>query len=589
MEIVYLILQFITDKIEALSEIIGSKNPILNAIWDHRIRMFLLIATIIIDLIVFCKWYRSEGIKRGTYFSTLFTITEVLAIIIFWYVPQWLYQYITSKVTAEFIRWVLLYGCSMFTYIGTRKYSGRRGLYTYLAHISTFLLGWLFGHWIGILWLSLPLLTAFYFTLYQIAVAIVPAANPDARFLRFDEFKTFGKDLLDFLKQIFKSNPKLLYQNLVKIVSVFFETIPKIGGEKWKRFWVLVWYLWGFQYPLLVVTDSTGRKVETRISGSPFKRFGTPGLIWASSHHAVGITTGIQFARVDGPGAVFTGPYERSMEVVDLRTQLRSSEIEAVTKDGNPFKAILFSAFAIDRAEWSIAEHHRLQKANSTLKDGKELDCRIGSYHFSRARVQAALSTTGVMASNPNSDTLAVHWDDWVLSRLEEAARLILSHRNLDELWHPHLDGEGKSALTEIGDEIKSLMAPRLRESGIQLFTSRVVNFIFPDDHPVAKQQIASWSTAWEKRAAQTIAEGEAEAERLQREARAYAQSFLLTLVSEELQKARLVHPDLPKNVVALRIIGAFEELLKRQPEKVGDDLRTRFSTIKRSLFSGHS
>jgi len=76
--------------------------------------------------------------------------------------------------------------------------------------------------------------------------------------------------------------------------------------------------------------------------------------------------------------------------VVDLRTQLRSSEIDAVSKDGNPFKAILFSAFAIDRQEWSVAELHRLQNANPILKDGKELDHNLGSFPYSQARVRAA-------------------------------------------------------------------------------------------------------------------------------------------------------------------------------------------------------
>ena len=42
-------------------------------------------------------------------------------------------------------------------------------------------------------------------------------------------------------------------------------------------------------------------------------------------------------------------------------------------------------------------------------------------------------------------------------------------------------------------------MAPKLLEFGIQLNAARVVNYEIPKDHPVVKQQVATWKAAWEK------------------------------------------------------------------------------------------
>ena len=64
-----------------------------------------------------------------------------------------------------------------------------------------------------------------------------------------------------------------------------------------------------------------------------------------------------------------------------------------------------------------------------------------------------------------------------------------------------------------------------------------------------------------------TLANGQAEAERLQQEARAYAHSIVLTAIAEGLQQARAIHPNLPRYVIAMRFVGALEEMLEQQPE----------------------
>jgi len=491
-----------------------------------------------------------QGWKRGLNFSITVAVLMDIGILI-WNSPFFLFRsglLIKSTTTIEVFHWFLVFALSGVVYLMTKKHSGRRGFLTYLGHVSILLLGYLIDRWVGVLLISFPLLLTNYYCLYHLAMAIIPAANPDAPLFRRTKF----------------------------IDS---------HSEKWQRFKIMFWYLWGLQYPLLVVTDTIGRQIETRVPGSQFRRGLAPGLIWLRSNQAVGLTTGPKFARAEGPGPVFTRHFERPVDVVDLRTQLRTAEVEAVTKDGNPVKAILFTAFAIDRQEWTTDEYHRLLKANPILEKGRKLDQHSGNYPYNQARIQAALGTTAQAASAAEAEVQTIHWDDWVLNRLEEATRLVLSQRNLDELWRPRSDGLGKNALDEIGSEIKSLMVSPLQENGIQLFTARVVNYVFPKEHPVINRQIETWKVSWENRAAQTLAEGQAEAERLEREARAYARSMFLTLVADGLEKARLVNTDMPKHVVALRIIGAMEELLKRQPGVASKETQDLLSAVKQKEF----
>ena len=63
----------------------------------------------------------------------------------------------------------------------TRKYSGFRGLLTSLGVLTVFLFGWYWQslRWLGILFVSLPILIIFLFTLDRLAQVILPAADPD--------------------------------------------------------------------------------------------------------------------------------------------------------------------------------------------------------------------------------------------------------------------------------------------------------------------------------------------------------------------------------------------------------------------------
>ena len=455
--------KLLTSVVEPLSKAIGVAVPILNSGIGDLLFTLIFSYIIVSDLLDFAKWYRREGLGKAIGFSLAVVVLQALAVIAFWYLPIRIYPRLTPTVTPEFMRWLLLFAASIFWFMNTRRNSGYRGVLTYLAHLAVFLLGWQFGQWVGILIISIPLLLASYVAVYYIALAIVPAADPDAPFLSFKAYSGLFRDLYSIFEKFFNSSPKELFQkDIPAFAKKLASAVASMGGEKWKRFLIFVWYLWGIQYPHLVIADTFGQRMEERIPGTPFGS-GAPGLIWCKSNQVVGLTTGPSFGRVAGPGVVFTQRFERAVQIanssnrisgsnlelvgcVDLRTQFRSIPFEAVSKDGHPFRAILFASFAIDRQEeWPRAEYHRLQQANPILKTGRICDQGKGIYRYNAARVQAALSTTAINNFASASDANTVHWDTWVLNRLCEGARQILSQRNLDELWRPRFDGPGKT------------------------------------------------------------------------------------------------------------------------------------------------
>ncbi|MBI1792679.1 MAG: hypothetical protein HYR70_00625 [Chloroflexi bacterium] len=464
---------------------------------------------------------------------------------------------------------VLLGGTVLFLIMGliwvfllTHEDSGFRGVITYLGHVLVVVLGWSLGGWLGILLISLPILIFYYYLSFHLAMVVVPISDPD---------------------------------NI---------------REWWQRFLIFVRYQWGVQYPQWMVTDSLGQNIEKRIPGNQFGSF-PPGLIWARSHQVVGLTTGMTFSRVPDPGNVFTGPYESPLAVVDLRTQLRTSWIEAISSDGIPFRALLFAAFRVDKEIWDRDLYHKLLRRNPLLENAQRPDFTKGNYSFSRSRMRALFSTIGVGSHmHEHEDARIAKWDERVLFQIEKTAREVLSQRRIDELWQPKIDREGASAMDEIALEIKEGCANELRQRGVLLHASRIVNLEFQgkkvsdegekgnagavethlipgniqDDHQIEQKQILAWSADWQREAAQTRAEGKAHADLLTQEARAYAYTNLLTAFAEGLEEARLLDPKLPRYVIAVRFIGALEKLMGQSDAQGVSDVHDSLDQLKKMI-----
>ncbi|MCS7011544.1 MAG: SPFH domain-containing protein, partial [Anaerolineales bacterium] len=401
-------------------------------------------------------------------------------------------------------RWIFLYlVIPTIPALYFRKYRGRQAFIAMVILLTIALVGWSYAQWLGILFISAPIYVIGTLLTHKLAQVILPSSNPE--------------------------DPTEIRQ----------------------KFRILLFYLLGMQYPYWAVQGKATHDTVKRIDGDFFVKWTAPGAVWMYSHQVAGISAGIEFDNIEGPGIVFTDTYNRPIAIVDLRTQIRVAELDALTKDGVPIRPVIFTSFGIDRENWpkkgwKSEEIRRLSEdvqANPHLRQGLDIDRPIGSFPYSTGRVKAALSMTGVHSSYEEPADKIIHWDDWVVAQVKNAARRVVSQRNLNELWHPRQNRPGIGALDEMAQEIREIVEPQLRRAGIALFSSRIVNYVLPPDSEIAKQQIESWKVIWTQKTKALEAEVQAMYQEQIEKAHAYAKSAFLDAIAAAIQRARAEHP----------------------------------------------
>jgi len=467
------------------------------------------------------KKAKEDGLFHGIYFLVFYLLEFSIPIALFLVIPYLLEKHFAIKELACWIRWFEIFITGII-YFRFRKHAEARGLYSFCGHYALLFFAWFIDRWVGMIFIALPLLFVYYHAMSCVASEIMPASNPD--------------------------NKK----------------------EKRARFWTFLSYTWGLQQPLWKAPSNTAKEAEKRIDGAP-SCIKTNGMVWTYPHQVIGITDGPNFS-VDGPGLIFIGKDKQPFDIVDLRDQSCSSTIKAISRDGISFKSTVTIAFRVDRETWTKDQHQTLRRENTLLREGKELNKNLnGTFPYSQARVRSVLSYRSRKTTADGEEI--ERWDDHVLGTAEQAAREVLAERNIEDLWKAR-ENENSSAAEEITSEMKGLINVPLRINGIHLINAKATNFSFKDgnidekeEDEVSEQQLATWSVEWERQRSISLANGQAESERFQQEARAYAHSILLTAIAEGLQQARAIHPNLPRFVIALRFIGALEEMIEQQPE----------------------
>lgn len=504
-----------------------------------------------------------EKKARDLVSQTLIAYAMVFVGAIFWFLPELIWGFILwffALPYSNFERWnetlwlisvwrlLLVFG--LFTFFAHRlgnEHGKSRWALSNFGVWGVIALGWLINRWMGILFVSVPFLAVYFTILRDLAMVIMPASDPDDR------------------------------------------------TEQRRRAQVFMSYTWGTQSPIYVVDETTNvwKKQDPRISGDitwdfsdfPIPGFGKlmerPGLVWTRAHQAAAISGGSHFKRVENPGISFTGKLERLDQVFDLRLQIRSKEIEVVSKDGVHFTARYFAAFRIDNENWSHDTYIRLLEKDANLHGLNKLTYTDGSFPFSHPRVQLTLGTTSTRVAE---GTPLLYWDQWVMNIVEDQVRKVISQKNLDEMWRPPNDQKFANALDVIAGDIRENLAITLRAAGILLVAARVVNFRFPqkagskegDLDEISEQQIATWSSEWDRRRVEILSDAEAEAERAQQEARAYAESLLLNAIAEGLQKTHEINPRLPRYVIAMRFLSALQDYIHKRPAEGSEEEETR-------------
>jgi hypothetical protein len=473
------------------------------------------------------KRIQKDGFGKAIYLGTLAGIEAIALVFIIGFAPLFASRFIQNyfNVSTVFIRWVSLYVLVfLFAFLQIPQHSRVRGLSSLFILLTTFVLGWLYARWVGLIFVSIPIVLIFLHVMDKVAQAIIPASNPEDK------------------------------------------------RERWQRTQAFLLYMLGVQYPSKVASKKAGRVFEERIAGDPTNDLGKPGIVWTWPHQVVALSKGIQFQKVDGPGTVYTDIFESPVALIDLRTQLRTTVVHAITSDGMQIPAVVFMAFAIDK--------EALPRSGAQLAK-PDIDHAQGSYPYSSDRVRAAIDTVSMITNSPNEESSESHWDEWVMKQIEQVAIEVLAERRLDELWHPRIDGLGVSALNEMAVMLKERVAPRLAEMGVQLFVARIVNYELDEEHPITIQNIKTWSTYWEQKITETRAESEAMYREEIEGAYAYAKSVLLDAIAESINAARSINAALPRHVIAQYYVHALEEYIKLQPGVDVADSRKRVEDLK--------
>jgi hypothetical protein len=535
--------------------LLGKINTLLDAINGKLdvVLPWVLLAALMAYPIWFCikgiiriRKEDQEEIRRGLLFETL-TGTLILSILFgaiylaFWYLPDYLFlpdhpNWFGLVIT---IRWLVIFlPIIIATYYYGHKNGGYRWIMSLTGLFITIYLGYLVHYWVGILLISLPILAIYYCFLYDLASAVLPSSSPEDR------------------------------------------------TEKWKKFLVLVAYSWGFQRPLIVVEGHAWEKPDTRVKGNIGHAFPSPGMVWMRSHQVAGITSGTKFKRVDGPGLIFTGKKEEPLQILDLRPQIRTSEIDVISQDGIGFKTRIGVKFRLDPEPWDQKTVEKLSLENPIFSGADMADPTLGSFPFSSLRVQAAIGVT----SSDVEKNVSVFWDQWALGVIEHETRQVIAQKKLEELWQSQKDVEGDNALDAIAGEIRQKAIVKLRLGGIQLTDVRLMNFSFPSSNEqpdgITEQQISNWGSEWERKRAGILAEAQADAERSQQKAHAYAETLLLKSIADGLREAEKINPALPPFVIAMRFLRSLQELVHQQSvdeEGLSESTR-RINEIQRSL-----
>ena len=248
------------------------------------------------------------------------------------------------------------------------------------------------------------------------------------------------------------------------------------------------------------------------------------------SHHALALARGQGFSRPAGPGFVMLHPREVITNVIDLRRQLRTQQVQANTRDGIPVETAVTVIFQVRQLP----------------PDGSEDDVLYPYDRDSIFHVSYANSTDGRFLR---------HWTEQIAPRA--AAILIdeLAQHRLNDLYQ---DDASVAPFDMIQQTIKRQLDRSADQLGIQVLAVSVGHLQLPPE--VVEQRIKTWQVNWERQLLVQRAVGSAEAERRLKNARARAQIEIIHNITQNIDAMRRAGNNNLTQIIMLRMIDALEE-----------------------------
>jgi regulator of protease activity HflC (stomatin/prohibitin superfamily) len=200
--------------------------------------------------------------------------------------------------------------------------------------------------------------------------------------------------------------------------------------------------------------------------------------VYTDCDHAAYVTDGINVKGVYEPGLGFTELFDRKPRTLDLRSQLRAFQVEALTKDGIPIRVLTFTPF-------------RLNTNGQTAELGKP-------FPYDPAAIHTIVSRELVERKRKREESGEVHeWDGKLVPVIvTPIMRDIISKYNVDELCAP-LDAN-RDPRVEIAAEMRKRAKEALLPMGIDLIGGGISNLI--PDKGVIERRLDNWRTDWERK-----------------------------------------------------------------------------------------
>jgi regulator of protease activity HflC (stomatin/prohibitin superfamily) len=348
----------------------------------------------------------------------------------------------------------------------------------WLAYCGSCAVGYSAGDWVGLLTITLPSLLIFWGAMFVVSASLLPLSD---------------------------------------------------RSQRMKAFRSLCTYSAGTNYPFHVVDD---RELEERAAGNPFGMFfAGPGIILTRPSHAPIIWDGLKFKRIADPGLTFTDRMEMVYQHVDLRPQLRSFNVLAITKDAIRIQVMTFVPFRLY---------------------ARGLEPSLGaSFPLDRGSIYKAVW------QQPVEEGEKVPWDEVVQIVATRALRRIISKYEYDELCEPF--ETNRNPRSKITAELIDTIRRELQSWGIEVIGGGIGN-LEPEDKSITEKRIKAWRAKWESAIMAEIGQGEANAIQQLEKAHTDAQVDLLNAIRGVVQQQPDIGPDVLAKIAALRFIEALEE-----------------------------
>jgi hypothetical protein len=302
-------------------------------------------------------------------------------------------------------------------------------------------------------------------------------------------------------------------------------------------------------------------------------------LVVTEPENVVVLKSGAKLTRVAGPGAVLTEQGEMPFRVVDLRNQMRSHQVDAITRDGIEVRMPVSCAFRIARgaaevrlgAGWPYRRQQDVLQAlfsEEVDQSGRSPVDTHAAHPWEELAVQIAAHKLEQVISFYSLDQLYAGVTDLQAARMEGHPEhaLLVTHRRVEEALDLPASGELADDLSRrtIGDLVIRAVRRVVRPQGIEVLGGGVAMAPEPINRGVTEQRVE----AWKSRFITKVMDWQASIERqryaalgkIRQQAR---EKTLADLIQETNQRLEAQGPTLQRDFIAYHLLDSLIQIAR--------------------------